>query len=86
MGLLKKSPSIVQNLNDGQTDNEVSEMSKVMFDELKRIDDEMNRIAKRSEREGRICSREEQDVLDQLASDKEELMGDIIFYGYGKMR
>ena len=61
-------------------------MSKEMFDELKRIEDEMKRIARRSEREGGLCSREEKDVLEQLASDKEELMGDIIFYGYGQMR
>ena len=61
-------------------------MSKVMFDDLKRIDAEMKRIAKRSDKEGRRISREEQDVLDQLAADKEELMGNIIFYGYGSMR
>ena len=58
-------------------------MSKVMFEDLKRIDEEMKRIGKRSEEEGRKFSREEQDVLDQLAADKEELMGNIIFYGYG---
>ena len=58
-------------------------MSKVMFDDLKRIDGEMKRIAKRSEKEGRLPSKEEQDVLDQLAADKAELMGNIIFYGYG---
>ncbi len=58
-------------------------MSKVMFDDLKRIDGEMKRIAKRSDKEGRLISKEEQDVLDQLAADKEELMGNIIFYGYG---
>ncbi len=58
-------------------------MSKVMFDDLKRIDTEMKRIAKRSEKEGRLFSKEEQDVLDQLAADKEELMSNLIFYGYG---
>ena len=60
-------------------------MSRVMLNEVKQISSDMKAIAKRSEKGGRITSREEQEVLDQLVVDREELLGDIIFREYGSM-
>ncbi len=58
-------------------------MNRVMFEELKQISAEMKAIANRSEQEGRKTNSENQDVLDRLTSDREELLGDMIFHGYG---
>ncbi len=58
-------------------------MSRVMFEELKQISAEMKAIENRSEQEGRKTNREEQEALDQLTTDKDVLVGDIIFHGYG---
>ena len=58
-------------------------MSKVMFDELKQISSEMRAISRRSEQNGRMMSREEQEALDQLSMVRDELMGDMIFRAYG---
>ncbi len=58
-------------------------MSRVMFEELKQISAEMKAIENRSEQEGRKTNREEQEVLNQLTMDREVLLLDIIFHGYG---
>ncbi len=58
-------------------------MNRVMFEELKQISTEMKAIVNRSEQDGRKANREEQDVLDKLVADREELLGDMIFQGYG---
>ncbi len=54
-----------------------------MFEELKQISAEMKAIANRIEQYGRKTNREEQAVLNQLAANKEELLGDMFFHGYG---
>ncbi len=58
-------------------------MSRVMFEEVKRISAEMKAIVNRSEQEGRKTNREEQEALDQLTTDREVLLVDITFHGYG---
>jgi hypothetical protein len=54
-----------------------------MLEEVKQISSEMKAIVNRSEQEDRKMNREEQEVLDQLTTDREVLLGDIIFHGYG---
>jgi hypothetical protein len=58
-------------------------MSRVMLEEVKQISAEMKAIVNRSEQEGRKPNREEQEALDQLTTDREVLLCDIIFPGYG---
>ena len=58
-------------------------MSRVMFEEVKQISAEMKVIVNRSEQEGRRMNKEEQEALDQLTTDREVLLCDIIFHGYG---
>ncbi len=58
-------------------------MNSIKFEELKQISAEMKTILNRSEQEGWKPNREEQDLLDQLAADREELLGSIIYHGYG---
>ncbi len=58
-------------------------MSRVMFEEVKQISAQMKTIADRSEQEGRKINRQEQEALDQLTTDREVLLCDIIFHGYG---
>ena len=58
-------------------------MSRVNFEELEQISAEIKAIQNRSEQDGRQMSREEQDVLDQLEANKEDLLDDTIFHGYG---
>ncbi len=54
-----------------------------MFEELEQISAEIKAIANRTEQDGRKTNREEQAVLNQLAVNKEELLGDTIFHEYG---
>ena len=61
-------------------------MSRAMFTELKQVCAEMKAIVERSEREGRRTSRQEQDLLNQLAATRETLLGDIICHGHGPVR
>ncbi|MCP4410283.1 MAG: hypothetical protein GY807_21565 [Gammaproteobacteria bacterium] len=58
-------------------------MSMAMSEELKQISAEMKAIVNRAAQEGRKTNREEQEALDQLTTDKEVLVGDLIFHGYG---
>ncbi len=58
-------------------------MSKVDFEELKQISAEMKAIENKSEQDGRKMNRKERDVLDKLAADKDDLLTDMIFHGYG---
>ncbi len=58
-------------------------MSRVNFEELEQISAKIKAIQNRSEQDGRQMSREEQDVLDQLEANKEDLLDDTIFHGYG---
>ncbi len=58
-------------------------MSKVDFEELKQISAEIKAIQNRSKQDDRQMSKEEQDMLDQLAANKEDLLDDTIFHGYG---
>jgi hypothetical protein len=53
-----------------------------MFEELKQISTEMKAIVNRSEQEGRKMSREEQEALDRLTTDRDVLLSDIVFHGY----
>ena len=54
-----------------------------MFEELKQISAEMKAIANRIEQYGWKTNREEQAVLNQLTANKEELLSDMFFQGYG---
>ena len=58
-------------------------MSRVDIEELKRISAEIKAIESRSKQDGRQMSDEDQDLLDQLAANKEDLLDDAIFHGYG---
>ncbi len=58
-------------------------MGNVKFEELKQISAEMKAIANRSKQENRKTNKEEQDLLDQLAADREELLSNMIYHGYG---
>lgn len=58
-------------------------MNRVMFEELKQISAKMKAIANRTEQDGRKTNREEQAVLNQLTANKEELLSDMFFQGYG---
>ncbi len=58
-------------------------MNRVIFEELKQISAEIQAIQNRSEQDGRQMNREEQDALDQLAANREELLDNTIFHGYG---
>ena len=57
-------------------------MSRVSFEVLEHICAEMKAIENRSKQDGREMSKEEQDKLDQLAADREELLGEMIYHGY----
>ncbi len=57
-------------------------MSRVNFEALKQICAEMKAIENRSEQDGRKMNREEQDMLDQLAEDREMSLSDMIYHGY----
>ena len=58
-------------------------MSRVDFEELKQISAEIRAIRNKSEQDGRQMSRKEKDMLEQLAANKEDLLSDTIFHGYG---
>ncbi len=58
-------------------------MSRADFKELKQISAEIKSIQNRSKQDGRQINRKEQQKLDQLAANKEDLLGDTIFHGYG---
>ena len=58
-------------------------MNSVKFEELKQISAEMKAIVNSSEQEGRKTNKEEQNLLDQLAADREELLSNMIYHGYG---
>ena len=58
-------------------------MNSVKFEELKQISAEIKAILNRSEEEGRRTNKKEQDLLDQLAADREELLSNMIYHGYG---
>ena len=58
-------------------------MTRVIFEEIKQISAEMKAIAYQAEQAHRKTNREEQDILDQLTTDREELLVDIFFHGYG---
>ena len=57
-------------------------MSRVDFEELKQISAEIKAIQDRSKQDGQQMSKEEQDMLDQLAADREMLLSDMIYHGY----
>ncbi len=58
-------------------------MSRVDLEALKQICAEIKAIRNRSERDDRQMTREDQEMLDQLAANKEDLLDDTIFHGYG---
>ena len=58
-------------------------MGNVKFEELKHISAKIKAIVKRSEQEARKTNKEEQNLLDQLAADREELLSNMIYHGYG---
>lgn len=58
-------------------------MTRATYKELKQISAEMKTIAHRSEQENRQTDREAQDRLEQLIADREDLLGDNLFHGYG---
>ncbi len=58
-------------------------MSRVDFEELKQISAEIKAIQDRSKQDGRQISKEERNMLDQLVANKEDLLDDTIFHGYG---
>ena len=58
-------------------------MSKVDFEQLKQICAEVRAIQDRSKQNGQHLNREDQQILDQLAAKREDLLDDVIFHGYG---
>ena len=55
-------------------------MNRVSVAELKQLRADMRAIAERAEREGREKNRTEEDLLNQLAAYREQLLGDIVFH------
>jgi len=58
-------------------------MTRAMYKELQQISAEMNAIAHPSEQDPRQTDREARERLEQLTMDKEALLSDSIFHGYG---
>jgi small-conductance mechanosensitive channel len=54
-----------------------------MYEELKQISAEMNTIAHRSEQDPRQTDQEAKERLEQLNADREALLSDSLFHGYG---
>jgi hypothetical protein len=58
-------------------------MSRVVFEELKRISAEMKTIGNRSKPGARKTNRKEQERLNTLTADRDVLLGEFVFHGYG---
>ena len=58
-------------------------MNTIMINQLKQVSADMKAIMNKSNENGRIISREDQDLLDQLSSERDELLSSIIFHGEG---
>ncbi len=58
-------------------------MCNAMFEELKQISAEMKNIVNKSKVDSRQTNQEKQELLDLLATDREELLSRIIFHGDG---
>ena len=58
-------------------------MTRAMYKELKQISAEMKAIGHQSEQDPRQTDQEAKERLEQLTTDKEALLSDSIFHGYG---
>ena len=58
-------------------------MTRAMYKELQQISAEMKAIAHPFEQDPRQTDQEAQERLEQLTTDREALLSDSIFHGYG---
>ena len=58
-------------------------MNTIMINQLKQVSADMKAIMNKAEENGRIFTREDQELLDQLSSERDELLSNIIFHGHG---
>ena len=54
-------------------------MDTQMIEQLKQISAKKDAIKRSTEKDGRLFSRQEQDLIRQLDSERDELLGDIYF-------
>ena len=57
-------------------------MNKILVDQLKQTHAEMRAILNNVEKDGRQANKKEQELLKQLLAERDELLGNMLFYTY----